>query len=78
MTECGTQCYSLVDKVVISHRLELMILEVFSSLNGSAAQEGKSERGLNLLVEEITKHCPWQAAPRETAGTRPLLSLWHR
>lgn len=33
MTECGTQCSAPVDEVVISQKLDLMIMEVFSNLN---------------------------------------------
>lgn len=31
----GTQCLVHIDKVVISHRLDLMMLEAFSNLNDS-------------------------------------------
>lgn len=34
-TGCGTQCPGLVDKVGISHRLDSMVLEIFSNLTGS-------------------------------------------
>lgn len=34
-TGCDTQCRGLIDKMVISQRLDSMILEVFSNLNDS-------------------------------------------
>lgn len=33
--ECGTQCHGLVNKVVLGHRLDLMISKVLSNLNDS-------------------------------------------
>lgn len=35
MTACGTLCYGLVEKLMFSPRLNLMILEFFSSLTDS-------------------------------------------
>lgn len=32
---CGTECHGLPDKVVFSHRLDPVIPEVFSNLDGS-------------------------------------------
>ena len=34
-TGCGTECHGLGDKVVLGHRLDLMLSKVFSSLGDS-------------------------------------------
>lgn len=55
-TGCGTQCSGLVDEVVISQRLDLMILMIFCNLNNSTIldivgeeQEGRAQEWPGLM-----------------------------
>lgn len=62
MTGCGTQCHGLLDKVVISQRLDSLILEVFSNrndsmvlLNADSASRNSSTNLFNLLGHSIAQ-----------------------
>ena len=68
---CGTECHGLVDKLVLGHRLDLMLSKVFSGLVDSV-----------MIVtlqgpEEARGHCD-TVEPRGTMRTIVTLCMtWH-
>ncbi|NXP36953.1 RL6 protein, partial [Leiothrix lutea] len=56
--ECGTQCSALVDSVVISQKLDLMMLEIFSNLNGSVICDfaGSSSQDFTPVLCALQKY----------------------
>ena len=70
-TECGTECHGLGDKVVLGHRLDLMLSKLFSSLGDPVMIVTLQGPG------EARGHCD-TAGPRGTERTMvTLCTTWH-